>query len=246
MIKIEITVKCKRCGSDDLVKNGPSKLGKQRYRCMNCDTFGTINEEDYKTKSELKQTIMKATSEKSSLRGLSRIFNVSRNTISEWRLDRWFNLPKLETTLIPFRKDDILEFDELWSFVYSKDEKEWIWLCLSRRTRQIIASHIGDRSAESCKALWNKIPKDYKKCKSYSDFYEVYQAVLPKRTHKMVGKDSGETNHIERFNNTLRQRIGRLVRSTLSFSKSSFNHLINLELFIFDYNKAIYENFQNA
>jgi IS1 family transposase len=30
---------------------------------------------------------------------------------------------------------------------------------------------------------------------------------------------SGKTNHIERFNNTMRQRISRLVRKTLSFSK---------------------------
>jgi hypothetical protein len=33
-----------------------------------------------------------------------------------------------------------------------------------------------------------------------------------------VGKESGLTSYIERFNNTLRQRIARLVRKTLSFS----------------------------
>jgi len=44
--------------------------------------------------------------------------------------------------------------------------------------------------------------------------------VLPEEQHEAVGKDSGQTNHIERFNNTLRQRLGCLVRKTLSFSKS--------------------------
>jgi hypothetical protein len=39
-----------------------------------------------------------------------------------------------------------------------------------------------------------------------------------------VGKDSGKTNHIERFNNTIRQRVSRLVRSTLSFSNKLKNH----------------------
>ena len=35
--------------------------------------------------------------------------------------------------------------------------------------------------------------------------------------HKAVGKETSQTSYIERFNNTMRQRIGRLVRKTLSF-----------------------------
>jgi IS1 family transposase len=43
--------------------------------------------------------------------------------------------------------------------------------------------------------------------------------VIPSQRHRAVGKESGQTNHIERFNCTLRQRVSRLVRKTLSFSK---------------------------
>ncbi|MBL8247087.1 MAG: IS1 family transposase, partial [Candidatus Competibacter sp.] len=46
----------------------------------------------------------------------------------------------------------------------------------------------------------------------------------------------GPTNHIERFNNTLRQRLGRFVRKTLSFSKSIQMHEIVLHLFLHHYN----------
>lgn len=42
-----------------------------------------------------------------------------------------------------------LEGDEIWSFVESRKNKRWIWLIIERRTRQIIAVHIGDRSQES-------------------------------------------------------------------------------------------------
>ena len=31
---------------------------------------------------------------------------------------------------------------------------------------------------------------------------------LPSRTHYAIGKETGETNPIERFNKTLRQRLG--------------------------------------
>jgi tRNA (guanine37-N1)-methyltransferase len=42
---------------------------------------------------------------------------------------------------------------------------------------------------------------------------------LCRQSLRPVGKESGETAHIERFNNTLRQRLGRLVRKSLSCSR---------------------------
>jgi hypothetical protein len=48
--------------------------------------------------------------------------------------------------------------------------------------------------------------------------YVVYAGVIPAAQHKAIGKLARKTNHIERFNNTLRQRVSRLVRDTLSFS----------------------------
>ena len=51
-----------------------------------------------------------------------------------------------------------------------------------------------------------------------------------------VGKDSGETAHVERWNNTLRQRLGRFVRKSLSFSKSEEMHEVCLRLFLRSYN----------
>jgi IS1 family transposase len=44
------------------------------------------------------------------------------------------------------------------------------------------------------------------------------------RTSSTPWKKARQTNHIERFNNTLRQRVSRLVRETLSFSKKLANH----------------------
>jgi IS1 family transposase len=45
-----------------------------------------------------------------------------------------------------------------------------------------------------------------------------------------------KTTHIERFNNTLRQRVSRLVREVLSFSKKLANHVGAIKLFICHYN----------
>ena len=132
----------------------------------------------------------------------------------------------------------ILELDELWSFVLKKANKRWIWIALCRLTRQVVAYVIGDRSAASCRRLWEKIPEMYRVGHCYTDFWEAYQQVLPDEHHTAVGKESGETAHVERWNNTLRQRLARFVRKSLSFSKSEEMHEICLRLFLHRYNLA--------
>jgi len=61
------------------------------------------------------------------------------------------------------------------------------------------------------------------------------------RANESHGKETGETAHVERWNCTLRQRLGRFIRETISFSKSILMHIICLDLFLHRYNldKAI-------
>ena len=147
--------------------------------------------------------------------------------------------PDLKETLLPAQEDDILELDELWSFVRFRKNKRWLWTVLCRRTRQIIAFSIGDRSEKTCRKLWKRIPASYRVCHSFSDFWDAYQAVFPEETHQSVGKDSGQVNHMERWNCTLRQKVARYVRKTLSFSKADHMHHIVTRWFIVEYNLAI-------
>ncbi len=89
-------------------------------------------------------------------------------------------------------------------------------------------------------ALWRSLPPVYRQCAvCYTDFWSAYPLVLPQKRHRPVGKETGLTNHIERFNNTLRQRISRFVRQTLSFSNKMQNHIAALLLFINHYNKSL-------
>ena len=132
-----------------------------------------------------------------------------------------------------------LELDEMWSFVRRKANKRWVWLALCKQTRQIVACVIGGRGVATCHRLWNNIPETYKQGIVFTDFWEAYKSVIPDAQHQAVGKDSGLTAHVERFNNTVRQRLARFVRKTLSFSKSEHMHLICLHLFLVRYNLDI-------
>lgn len=149
------------------------------------------------------------------------------------------SLPDFTDTLLPSEQGDVLELDELWSFVAAKPNTLWLWVALCRRTRQIVAYTLGDRSAQSACDLRAAIPEAYGRCATRSDLWEAYRAAFPATTHRCCGKEQGETNHVERWFGTLRARTSRLVRRAYSFSKNAENHLDAIHLFITNYNLAL-------
>jgi hypothetical protein len=66
--------------------------------------------------------------------------------------------------------------------------------------------------------------------------YAAYAGVIPSAQHRAISKLARKTNHVERFNCTLRQRVSRLVRATLSFSKKLSNHIGAIKYLICHYN----------
>lgn len=130
-----------------------------------------------------------------------------------------------------------IQLDEMWTFVQSKANKQWLWLALNPDNRQIVAFHVGSRSQEDAQVFYDNIPVVFKgKAGFFSDYWQAYVGVFENESHFGVGKDSGLTAYIERFNGTMRQRVSRLVRKALSFSKSLVNHVGAIKYFICHYN----------
>ena len=122
----------------------------------------------------------------------------------------------------------------------NKGNKWWVWLALDADTREIVGVPIGDRDEKAARKLWDSLPPIYRQCAvAYTDFWAAYGTVFPTKRHRAVGKETGKTSYIERFNNTLRQRVSRLVRKTLSFSKSVENHIGAIWYFIHHYNESL-------
>ena len=118
-----------------------------------------------------------------------------------------------------------------------KTNRHWVWIAMDASTRQVIAFHVGDRSQASADRLWANLPAAYREqAIFYTDQYAVYAGVIPPTRHRAISKQARMTNHVERFNCTLRQRVSRLVRSTLSFSKKLTNHVGAIRYFICHYN----------
>ena len=128
----------------------------------------------------------------------------------------------------------------MWSYVGNKENKYWIWLAKDVESKEIVGAHIGGRGNEDARELWNSMPGVYRQCAvCYTDFWSSYEAVFPSKRHCPVDKITGKTNHVGRLNNTMRQRISRLVRQTLSFSKKVENHIGAIWFFIHHYNASL-------
>ena len=235
MIQETTTFTCSRCGSINIVRNGKNKCGNPQYHCKDCGAYRVLKPKT-KYPAQHQQTILKACQERISLRGLERVFGVHRQTVSRWIERQAVQLPLLVESLLPVQAEDVLELDELWSFVGSQAHKCWLWIALCRRTRQIVGFFLGDRDTISCQQLWQRVPLEYSACPLYTDAWQTYPDVLPSGQHHPVGKETGETAHVERWNNTLRQRLARYVRKTLSFSKSERFHYWMTLWFIIEYN----------
>jgi insertion element IS1 protein InsB len=96
-------------------------------------------------------------------------------------------------------------------------------LALDRETRELKKRfHVGGKTREDARAFWKSFPPVYRQCEvvagccsTPSDKWEAYFEIIPGNLHRIVEKNKRETNHIERFNKTLKQKISRLGRKTL-------------------------------
>jgi insertion element IS1 protein InsB len=234
---------CPACGSRRYKKNGHTRHGKQNHQCKACERQFSATANDRLIADERRTRVEHLLRERISLRGICRAVGVSLTWLLHFMVECFTACPDDLHVQPPARPAAVLlsrleaEADEMWSFVQKKANKQWIWIAMDAITRQIIAFHVGDRSRDSGKELWANLPLVYREQATFhTDQYDVYKGVIPAEQHRAITKKARKTNHIERFNNTLRQRVSRLVRETLSFSKTLANHIGAIKYFICHYN----------
>src|SRR2546423_1381109 len=81
---VTITRHCPHCQSDAPVRNGHAPHSKQLYHCRSCGRQSRENPTPHAYPEARREEILHAYQERSSLRGLTRTFGVSRTTVSSW------------------------------------------------------------------------------------------------------------------------------------------------------------------
>lgn len=238
------SLRCPRCGLSHAKKNGHTHYHKQNYRCLSCGR--QFVRDSQRVGDDTRALVKRLLLERLSLRGICRVTGLSLTWLLQFIASLYERLPDdlCVAPASPQRRVHLLqleaEVDELWSFVGRKADKQWLWLAFDSKTRQVLAFFVGDRSRESARQLWRRLPAAYReRATFYSDDWEAYKGVIPLERHQVCGKESGLTSRVERFNCTLRQRVSRLVRKTLSFSKKLANHIGAIKYFICHYNREV-------
>jgi insertion element IS1 protein InsB len=212
---------CPECGSQQFKRNGHIHNGKQNHQCKNCRRQFVLDATHRVIDAAQRTVVERLLCEKISLHGICRAIGVSIRWLMDFMVACFTAVPPhLHILPVASSRNVLLgclevEADELWSFVQKKATPHWLWIAMDKQTRQIIAFHVGDRSRDSAKQLWQNIPEVYREQGMfYTDQYVAYLGVIPAAQHQAITKLARKTNHVERFNNTLRQRVSRLNQTT--------------------------------
>ena len=77
------TVLCYHCGGNDVIRFGHQN-GRQRYKCKDCGKSSRENKGSNAYDETTKAQIFAAYHERGSMRAMTRIFGVNRNTVLAW------------------------------------------------------------------------------------------------------------------------------------------------------------------
>ncbi len=81
---LSLVISCRHCGSSNLKANGHAPSGRQRYCCRDCQRSGTADAVGRAYPESFRAQVLAAYQERCSMRGVCRIFGISRTTLIDW------------------------------------------------------------------------------------------------------------------------------------------------------------------
>lgn len=106
--------------------------------------------------------------EGSSMRTISRVVDVSINTVTKMLVDAGEACAELHDEMVREVRASRVQCDEIWSFCYAKERVAktignadagdvWTWTALDAETKLIVSYYVGDRSSESAIVLMDDL-----------------------------------------------------------------------------------------
>jgi transposase-like protein len=127
-----------------------------------------------------KELIDRLLLERLCLAGIARALKVSEQWLQDYVNRKYAQVARTVQVSSKKKRKLTIQCDELWSFVDHKGNKQWIWLALDAKTREIVGVYMGARDSTAASQLWKSLPPIYPQCAgAYTDFWTAYSKVLP-------------------------------------------------------------------
>ena len=155
---------CIRCAHGKARKHGYfGKTRIQRWRCISCHaTFAEPRQKigTHYLRMEKAAQVVSMMLEGMSIRAISRLTNVDRNTILSLLETAGEHCCKLWDAKVRNMRSDFVQADEIWTFVGCHQRRlqpgapaEWgdayVWIALDSTTKMVISYYVGKRDRES-------------------------------------------------------------------------------------------------
>ena len=203
--------KCPKCSSIQTVKNGKTRKNKQRFLCKSCSK-SFITDYSYNAyKPTTNQQIILFTKEGLGIRSTARVLRISVTTL----LKRIIIIAE-GIQQPPIAMGRSYEVDEMRTYIGKKSRLRWIVYALDRETRQVVSFNVGRRTNKTLKRVIRSLELANSR-KIYTDKLKNYRYLITGKLHNTC---IHSTNHIERYNLSIRTHLKRLNRKTICFSRS--------------------------
>jgi insertion element IS1 protein InsB len=159
-----------------VVKNGTTRNRKQKYLCRSCRRQFITDYTYQGCRSEVRRLIVPMTLNGSGIRDISRVLEVSINTVLKVIRAEAMRTPEPHP---PPRATDV-EVDEMWSFVEKKKNQSWLWHDFSPKTRQVIGYVRGRRTNAVLSAQLLAKLAPCQVTRFYTDWWDSYQKLIPR------------------------------------------------------------------
>lgn len=222
---------CLHCTSSGTHKAGRNASGSQRYYCTACIHYFTPSPRLNGYAPEFRAVAIRAVLQGNNFSGAAHLLQVAPQSVANWAGAHAATLPPADQPSDP----DIVEVDELFTFIGNKDTRVYLTTLVDRESRCFWGWDVlAERTAPALQALVDASPRAFQ---YNTDDFSVYHALNWRGQYHLVAPGKSQTFAVEANNAELRHYLARLARRTRCYSKKLAWLKLMTRLFVYYWNK---------